>query len=92
VGVNRPGRGMDYPPASSAEVKERVELYVYSRSVFSWPVLGWTLLHIILISCMILTCFTGIQLNMLKGILERYSLYHIHRVVYIMKNALLLVS
>jgi len=28
---------------SSAEVKERVELYVYSPSGLSWPVLGWTL-------------------------------------------------
>ena len=28
-GVKRPGRGLDHPPASSAEVKERVELYLY---------------------------------------------------------------
>ena len=26
-GVKRPGRGVDHPPPSSAEVKERVELY-----------------------------------------------------------------
>jgi hypothetical protein len=25
-GVKRPGRGVDHPPPSSAEVKERVEL------------------------------------------------------------------
>jgi hypothetical protein len=30
--VNRPGRGVDYPPPSSAEVKERVELYICSPS------------------------------------------------------------
>ena len=30
------------PTPSSAEVKERVELYVYSPSGPSWPVLGWT--------------------------------------------------
>ena len=30
---------------SSAEFKERVELYVYSPSGPSWPVLGWTLLY-----------------------------------------------
>jgi len=30
-GVKRPGRGVD-PPPSSAEVKERVELYLYSPS------------------------------------------------------------
>jgi len=31
------------PTPSSAEVKERVELYIYSPSGPSWPVLGWTL-------------------------------------------------
>jgi len=29
-GVKRPGRGVDHPPPSSAEVKERIELYIYS--------------------------------------------------------------
>jgi len=38
--VKRPGRGVDNPPPSSAEVKERVELYLYSPSGPSWPVLG----------------------------------------------------
>jgi len=27
-GVKQPGRGADHPPPSSAEVKERVELYL----------------------------------------------------------------
>jgi hypothetical protein len=31
-GVKRSGRGVDHPPPSSAEVKERVELYLYSPS------------------------------------------------------------
>jgi hypothetical protein len=39
-GVKRPERGVDHPPPSSAEVKERVELYIYSPSGPSWPVLG----------------------------------------------------
>ena len=43
-GLKRPGRGVDHPPPSSAEVKERVELYLCSPSGPSWPVLGWTLL------------------------------------------------
>ena len=38
--VKQPGRGVDYPPPSSAEVKEREELYLYSPSRPSWPVLG----------------------------------------------------
>jgi len=29
-GVQRPGRGVEHPPPSSAEVKERVGLYHYS--------------------------------------------------------------
>jgi hypothetical protein len=40
TGVKRPGRGIDHPPPSSAEVKERVELYLYSPSELSWPVIG----------------------------------------------------
>jgi hypothetical protein len=42
-GVKRPGRGVDHPPPSSAEVKGRVQLYLYSPSGPSWPVLGWPL-------------------------------------------------
>ena len=30
LAVKRPGRGVDHPPPSSPEVKERVELYLYS--------------------------------------------------------------
>ena len=41
-GVKRPGRGVDHQPPSSAEVKERVELYFFSPFGPSWPVLGWT--------------------------------------------------
>jgi hypothetical protein len=42
-GVKRPGRGVDHPPPLSTEVKERVELYLYSPSGPSWPVIGRTL-------------------------------------------------
>ena len=42
-GVKRPGRGVDHPPPSNAEVKERVELYLYSFSGSSWPVVWWNL-------------------------------------------------
>jgi hypothetical protein len=38
--VKRLGRGVDHPPLSSAEVKEIVELYLYSPSGPSWPVIG----------------------------------------------------
>jgi hypothetical protein len=38
-----PVRGVDHPHSSRAEVKERVELYLYSPSGSSWPLLGWNL-------------------------------------------------
>jgi len=41
-GVKCPGRGVDHPPPSSTELKETVELYLYSPS--SYPVPGRTLL------------------------------------------------
>ena len=42
-GVKWPGCGVDHPTPSSAGVKERVELYLYSPSGPSWAVIGWTL-------------------------------------------------
>ena len=42
LGVNRPGRGIDHPSPSSAKVKERVQLYLYTPSGPLWPVLGRT--------------------------------------------------
>ena len=39
-GIKRPVRGVDHPPPSSAEVKERVELYLYFLSGPPWFVLG----------------------------------------------------
>jgi hypothetical protein len=46
-GVKRPGRGIDHPPLSSTDVKERVELYLYYTSGPSWPVLGGTVLLLV---------------------------------------------
>ena len=39
-GVKRPGRGVDHPLPSSAEVKGRVQLYLYRAYGPSWLVLG----------------------------------------------------
>ena len=38
--VKRPGRGVDHWLSSSAEIKERVELYLTSISGPAWPVIG----------------------------------------------------
>jgi len=40
--VKRPGRGVDYSRPTSSEVKESVELNLYSPSGPSWPVQGRT--------------------------------------------------
>jgi hypothetical protein len=42
-GVKRPRRGVNHPPPSSAEVKGRIQLYLYSPSGPSWHVVGRTL-------------------------------------------------
>jgi len=39
-GLKRPRGGVDHQPLSSAVVKRRVELYIYSPSEPPWPVLG----------------------------------------------------
>ena len=39
-GVKRPGRGVDHPPPSSAQVKERVDIYIhYTVNVIAFLVL-----------------------------------------------------
>jgi hypothetical protein len=45
-GVKRPGLGVDHTPPSSAEVKERVELYLYSLCGPSWDVIGELYLYV----------------------------------------------
>jgi hypothetical protein len=45
-GVKRPGRGVNHPPTSSTEVKERVELHLYSPSGPPWLYQGELYLHL----------------------------------------------
>ena len=42
-GIKRPGRGVNHLPPSSAEVKEKLEVHLYSPSRPSWARPGWTL-------------------------------------------------
>jgi len=39
-GVQRPGSGVVHTPPPSAEVKKRVELYIYCPSGLPWPLTG----------------------------------------------------
>ena len=48
-GVKRPGRGVDHPVPRSAEVKERIELYLETPPPSSWSVLERLLLLLLLL-------------------------------------------
>jgi hypothetical protein len=66
--VKRPGRGINHPSPCRAEVKERVELHLYSTFGPSWPVTGRTstffiiiIIIIIIMSCLLLWDFKFIH-------------------------------
>jgi hypothetical protein len=40
--VKRPGNGVDHPAPSSAKVRKRIEIYLYSPSGLLWSVAGQT--------------------------------------------------
>jgi hypothetical protein len=42
-GIKQLDHDVYHPPLSSPEVKETVEVYLFSTSEPSWPVVGWTL-------------------------------------------------
>ena len=46
-GVKGSGRGVDHPFPTSAEVEERVELYLYCPAGPSWLVMIWTSFYFI---------------------------------------------
>ena len=41
-GIKRPGRGVDHPPTTSAEVKEGVEPHLYSALGLHWRLQSFT--------------------------------------------------
>jgi len=60
-GVKQPKRGVGHPPPFSAEVKERVGLYLYSPFGSSWPILEWTLPFTFTFTLFILILCSGIK-------------------------------
>jgi len=48
-GVKWQGLGVDHPLPTNAEVKERVELYVFPSA--SWPLLGWNVKFTLYFTC-----------------------------------------
>jgi len=75
--VKRLGRGVDHPPSSSAEVKERVELYLFSPFVPSWQVTGRNLLfpwdHFQSAECFSSSPATSVSLHLLQLSLIKLS-------------------
>jgi hypothetical protein len=70
------------PIPSSAEIKERVELYLYSSSGTSWPVIGWTSAVVLLVICVIILVADILQsqnfkLECMRSVIENYRLWKI---------------
>jgi hypothetical protein len=88
-GVKRQGRGSDHPHSPSAEVKERVDLYIHSPSGSSWTVLRWTLplplyvkkirVNRYISSCMNITSFIDVLLLSFSIVTLNAKICHIHR-------------
>ena len=72
-GVQRLGCGVA-PPPTRAEIKERVEIYVYALFGPSWSILGWTLyLHIMFVSQ---TCNENVKIKIyIKNTVSRFVLH-----------------
>ena len=68
-GVKWPGRGVNHLPSYSNEIKDRVELHLYSPSVPPWQVIGW-ILYVYLYLLVWVTA-TPQRLKICQGVLER---------------------
>jgi hypothetical protein len=69
--VKRSGRGVVHPTPPSVEVKERVELYIFSPSGLSWPVLGQTLPFLPLTDVSILKHTSVISRNSVRCLITK---------------------
>jgi hypothetical protein len=71
VGVKRPGRAVEHLPPFFAEIKERVELYIYSACEISWPVPERSLSFIHLLTLVITKFLSGRLFFSCKGSVNR---------------------
>jgi hypothetical protein len=71
-GLKRLGRGVDHPSLSTAEVEERVKLYVCSPSGPSWPVIGWPLPLPLPLSVRIVMLW-NIMSSYFRGLISKFS-------------------
>jgi hypothetical protein len=65
-GATEPDRGVEHPPESRAEVKERVELRLYSKSATALHVMGRSLLFQILGSVQAVHGVTSVKFSLLS--------------------------
>jgi len=83
LGVKLSGHGVAHPPQSSAEVEERVEVYLYSTSEHLWPVLGWNLKFIFLFCIFKFLCSEVISTLVYKTrnwniyVLQSFKLFYV---------------
>jgi hypothetical protein len=75
LGVGAEARRWPSAP-SSAEVKERVELYIYALSGPSWPVIGCTLLYFTLLYFTSL-CFASLRFTPLHSTSPHFNSLHL---------------
>jgi hypothetical protein len=77
-GVKRPGRGVEHLPSTNAEVKERVELYIYFLFRPSWPVTEWTVPDLnMFINCALNGYFKSPNKTEMQNVLSR-TVHHRH--------------
>jgi hypothetical protein len=81
--VKRLGDGVNRPPIRSAEVKERVQLYVYFPLQPSWQVTRWTSTFIFRLKyagsarlSSLLECFLRQTMHFNKVLIRRFTLLH----------------
>ena len=75
LGLKRPGRGVDHPPPSSAEIQEKVELYLYSPPPWAFVFCSRLNFTFYTHSCEVPSTLFVHNLQILKNSYDRRSAY-----------------